>query len=96
MGEKAQRRLLTLTVLATFVALQVPLKRLVAEMVPGKRGPKEDVVEALVQGTARTAAVILASTIVRALADRDNPSTDRSTRTKQGLEEGALTVTLDL
>ena len=70
MGDKAQKRLSSLLVLATFVALQIPLKRLVAELVPGNRGPREDVAEALVQGAARTAAVVLASTLVRGLASR--------------------------
>ncbi|MDP9475385.1 MAG: hypothetical protein M3R38_06795 [Actinomycetota bacterium] len=69
MGEKAQKRLASLLVLATFVGLQIPLKkRFVAEQVPGRRGPREDVAEALVQGAARTTAVVLVSIAVRALA----------------------------
>ncbi|QIN79649.1 hypothetical protein GBA65_15195 [Rubrobacter marinus] len=68
MGDKAQKRLSSLLVVATFVALQIPLKRLVKELVPGKRGPRDDVAEALVQGGARMSAVVLASTLVRALA----------------------------
>lgn len=77
MGEKAQKRLSSLLVLAMFVALQIPLKRLVAEMVPGKRGPREDVAEALVQGAARMAAVVLASTFVRGLASRRGSGHDQ-------------------
>ena len=69
MGDKAQKRLSSLLVVATFVALQIPLKkRLVREQIPGRRGPREDVTEALMQGAARTAAVVLVSTAVRALA----------------------------
>ncbi len=69
MKDKAQKRLLSLLVLATFVGLQVPLKkRLVAEQIPGNRGGKEDAAEALMQGAARMAAVILASTAVRVLS----------------------------
>ena len=89
-----QKRVLSLLVVATFVALQVPLKRLVRELVPGKRGPGEDVAEALVQGAARATAVILASTIVRALAD-DGSSTDRAVGEDRSTEEGALEVTLE-
>ena len=69
MGDKAQKRLSSLLVVATFVALQVPLKkRYVAEHIPGRRGPREDVAEALMQGAARAAAVVLVSTAVRAWA----------------------------
>lgn len=98
MGDKAQRRLLTLTVLATFVALQIPLKKLVAEMVPGKRGPREDVAEALVQGAARTAAVILASTLVRGLADRGESSgtSGRAVRKSSSVKDSSVEVTLEL
>ena len=96
MGDKAQRRLLSLTVVATFIALQVPLKRLVNELIPGKRGPGEDVAEALVQGAARTAAVILASTIVRGLADRGGSDTRSGTRQDSGAEADSLEATLDL
>ncbi len=67
--DKTQKRLSSLLVLATFVGLQVPLKkRFVAEQIPGNRGGKEDAAEALVQGAARMAAVILASTAVRVLS----------------------------
>ena len=97
MGDKAQRRLLSLTVVATFIALQIPLKKLVAELVPGRRGPREDVTEALIQGAARTAAVILASTIVRGLADREGLNAQqRGVRRDSSLEEGALEATLDV
>ena len=96
MGDKAQKRLLTITVLATFVVLQIPLKKLVAEMVPGKRGPREDVAEALVQGAARTAAVILASTLVRGFANRDSSDNKSATRKHSSVKEGSLEVTLEL
>ena len=67
--DKTQKRLSSLLVLATFVGLQIPLKkRLVAEPMPGRRGPKGDVTEALVQGAARMTAVVLVSTFVRLLA----------------------------
>ena len=68
MSDGLQKRLLSVLVLATFVVLQVPLKRLVLERIPGRRGPGEDVVEAVVQGAARMTAVILASAFVRCMA----------------------------
>lgn len=85
-----------MTVLATFIALQIPLKKLVNELIPGKRGPGEDVAEALVQGAARTAAVILASTLVRGLADREGTSNDSSTQEDSGLEGAGLEVATEL
>ncbi len=70
MSDKAQRRLLSLLVIAIFLALDSPLKKLVAEQVPERRGPKDDVTEASLQGMARVVAVIVASALVRQLAER--------------------------
>ena len=95
MSDKMQRRVLSLLVVATFVALQVPLKKLVRELIPGKRGPGEDVVEALVQGAARATAVILASTLVRGLADGQGSNADRAVQEDRSTEEGAMEVALD-
>ncbi len=70
MSDKAQRRLLSLLVIAIFLALDSPLKKLLAEQVPERRGPRDDVTEAVLQGLARMVAVILASAFVRQLAKR--------------------------
>ncbi len=51
-----------------FLALDHPLKKFVAERVPERRGPRDDVMEAVLQGAARTTAVIVASAVVRQLA----------------------------
>lgn len=96
MGDKAQQRLSSLLVLVTFVALQIPLKKLVRELVPGKRGPGEDVTEALVQGSARIIAVILASAFVRGLAGDQGSSTDRAEQEDHGAAEAGLEASLDL
>lgn len=96
MSDNVQRRLLSLLVVATFVALQIPLKKLVRELVPGKRGPGEDVAEALVQGAARATAVILASTLVRGLADDGGSSTDRALQKDRSAEEGTIEVAADM
>lgn len=96
MGDNAQKRLLSLAVVVTFIVLKIPLKKLVAELVPGKRGPREDVADALMQGAARTAAVIIASTLIRGLAGQDGSSTDRGEDRDRSLEEGTIEVTLDL
>jgi hypothetical protein len=70
MSDKAQRRLLSLLVIAIFLVLDTPLKKLVAEQVPERRGPKDDVAEAVLQGMARMVAVIVASALVRQLANQ--------------------------
>jgi len=69
MSDKAQRRLLSLLVIAIFLVLDAPLKKLVAEQIPKRRGPRDDVTEAVLQGMARMVAVILASALVRQLAN---------------------------
>jgi hypothetical protein len=69
-SDKAQRRLLSLLVIAIFLALDSPLKSLLAEQVPERRGPRDDVMEAVLQGLARMVAVIVASALVRQLAER--------------------------
>lgn len=70
MSDQAQKQLLSLLVIAIFVALDSPLKKLVAEQVPERRGPRDDVTEAVLQGLARMVAVIVASALVRQLAER--------------------------
>lgn len=70
MSDKEQRRLLSLLVIAIFLALDSPLKKLVAEQAPERRGPRDDVTEAVLQGLARMIAVIVASALVRQLAER--------------------------
>jgi hypothetical protein len=44
-SHKTQRRLLSLLVLATFQVLNRPLRNLVADLVPERRGPADDVTE---------------------------------------------------
>ena len=68
MSDKAQRRLFSLLVIAMFLTLDRPLKKFIAEQVPERRGPRDDVMEAVLQGAARTTAVIVASGLVRQLA----------------------------
>ena len=70
MSDKAQRRLLSLLVIAIFLALDSPLKHLLTEQVPERRGPRDDVMEAVLQGAARMVAVIVASALVRQLAEQ--------------------------
>ena len=70
MSDQTQKMLLTgLTVLMS-VALNRPLKNMISEVVPERRGVRDDVTEAVLQGIARMAAVVAASLLVRWLASR--------------------------
>ncbi len=69
MSHKMQRRLLSLLVLTISQVLKRPLRNLVADLVPDRRGPADDVTEAMLQGMARMVAVIFASAVVRGLAE---------------------------
>jgi hypothetical protein len=65
-----QRRLLSLLVLTISQLMNRPLRNLVADLVPERRGPADDVTEALLQGIVRMVAIIFASAVVRGLAER--------------------------
>jgi hypothetical protein len=70
MSDQTQKMLLTgLTVLMS-VALTRPLKNMISEAVPERRGISDDITEAVLQGIARMAAVVAASFLVRWLASR--------------------------
>ncbi len=69
MNEKTQRRLLSLLALGIGMGLSRPLDNLVAEAVPERRGLKDDVLEAALQGLARATALFVASLLVRRLAE---------------------------
>lgn len=49
--------------------LKRPLRNLVADLVPERRGPADDVTEAILEDIARMVAIILASAVVRGLAE---------------------------
>ncbi|HSL00190.1 MAG TPA: hypothetical protein VK869_07615 [Rubrobacteraceae bacterium] len=68
MSDKAQKRLLSVLVLLMFLALDRQIAKVVDEQVPERRGARDDVMEAVLQGLARTVAVIVASALVRQLA----------------------------
>ena len=71
MSEKTQTRLLTVLAIVVFEIIKAPLSNLLlAEKVPGNRGADEDITDAVVQAGARMLAVIVASGLVRQLANR--------------------------
>ena len=68
MSDKAQTRLLTVLTIVIFEVLDKPLKKLVSERVPEKRAARDDVMEAVLQASARVVAVMIASGLIREFA----------------------------
>ncbi len=70
MDEQTQRRLLTVLSIVIGTILARPINNFIDEQIPERRGIKDDVTEAVLQGLARMIAVIVASALVRQLAER--------------------------
>ena len=68
MSDKTQQRLLTIISLVISIGLSQPLTRFIAEKIPERRGIRDDVTEAVLQGLVRAVALTLASVIVRQIA----------------------------
>jgi hypothetical protein len=68
MSDQTQRRLLTVLVIILTSVLTRPVKRYIAEQIPERRGARDDLTEAVLQGLVRMAAVFAASILVRRLA----------------------------
>jgi hypothetical protein len=68
MSDKTQQRLLTLLSIGISIGLSQPLARFIGEKIPERRGIKDDLTEAVLQGLVRAVALVVASVIVRALA----------------------------
>jgi hypothetical protein len=68
MSDKTQQRLLTLLSIAISIGLSQPLARFIGEKIPERRGIRDDLTEAVLQGLVRAVALVVASVIVRALA----------------------------
>ena len=68
MNDQTQRRLLTVLVIVLTAVLTRPVKRYIAEQIPERRGTRDDLTEAVLQGLVRMAAVFVASILVRRLA----------------------------
>jgi hypothetical protein len=68
MSDKAQQRLLTILSIVISMGLSQPLARFIGEKIPERRGIRDDLTEAILQGLVRTAAFGLASVLVRQIA----------------------------
>jgi hypothetical protein len=70
MSEQTQRRLLTVLSIAIAMALARPVSNFIDEQIPERRGVKDDLKEAALQGLVRMTAFFVASLLVRQLAGR--------------------------
>jgi hypothetical protein len=68
MSEETQRRLLTVLAIGIAIVLSRPVDRYIDEQIPERRGIKDDLAEAALQGLVRAAAFFVASLIVRLIA----------------------------
>lgn len=70
MDEQTQRRLLTVLSIVIGMVLSRPINNFIDEQIPERRGIKDDVTEAMLQGLVRLTAIFAASVIVRQVARR--------------------------
>lgn len=68
MSDQTQRRLLTVLAIGLAMILTRPLNRYIAEQIPERRGIKDDLTEAALQGVVRATAFFVASLVVRQIA----------------------------
>jgi hypothetical protein len=68
MSDKTQRRLLTVLAIAIAMGLTRPVNNFIDEQIPERRGVRDDLKEAALQGVVRMAAFFAASLLVRRLA----------------------------
>jgi hypothetical protein len=68
MSDQTQRRLLTVLAIAIAMILTRPANRFIEEQIPERRGIRDDLTEAALQGVVRAAAFFAASLLVRRLS----------------------------
>jgi hypothetical protein len=68
MSDQTQRRLLTVLAIGLAMVLTRPVNRYIAEQIPERRGIRDDLAEAALQGLVRAAAFFVASLVVRQIA----------------------------
>jgi hypothetical protein len=68
MSDKTQKQLVTLLSIGISIGLSQPLARFIEKETPERRGIRDDLTEAVLQGLVRAVALVVASVIVRRLA----------------------------
>ena len=69
MDDKTQKRVQTLLAIVIAMGLSRPVNKFIDEQIPERRGAKDDLLEAALQGAVRMAAFFAASFLVRKLAE---------------------------
>jgi hypothetical protein len=69
MDDKTQKRVQTIIAIVIAMVLSRPINRFIDEQIPERRGAKDDLFEAVLQGAVRMAAFFAASVAVRKLAE---------------------------
>ena len=65
MSDQTQKRLVTVLAIGIAMVLTRPVNRFIDEQIPERRGVKDDLTEAALQGLVRMVAIFVASVIVR-------------------------------
>ena len=68
LSDKTQKQLMTLLSIGISIGLSQPLARFIDKEIPERRGIRDDLTEAVLQGLVRVVALVIASVIVRRLA----------------------------
>ena len=69
MDDKTQKRVQTMLSIVIAMVLSRPVNRFIDEQIPERRGAKDDLLEAILQGMVRMTAFFAASLLVRKLAE---------------------------
>lgn len=70
MQDKTQRQLVTLISTVMALIISQPITNYIAEQIPERRGIKDDLLEAFLQGVVRAVSIFAASLVVRQIASR--------------------------
>ncbi len=68
MQDKRQRQLMTLVATVVSIAISTPITNYVSEQIPERRGIKDDLLEAFLEGVVRAISMFAASLVVRKIA----------------------------
>jgi hypothetical protein len=69
MDDKTQKRVQTVLSIIIAIGLSRPVNKFIDEQIPERRGAKDDLLEAVLQGAVRMAAFFAASVLVRKLSE---------------------------
>jgi hypothetical protein len=74
MQDKSQRQLMTLIATVVSLGISTPITNYISEQIPERRGIKDDLLEAFLEGVVRAISMFAASLVVRQIAYRKGDS----------------------